>query len=236
MPILKEKDRQAVAERLESLAGPVKMLLFTDSPSPLILPGQASPPCPYCKEAAALVQELAELSPLLSAEVVELKKQPEKAQAFGVDKVPALVLLAGDGSDTRVRFYGLPSGYEFATLLEDLLDVGQRASRLSQETKEFLATLKAPVHLQVFVTPTCPYCPQAVRLAHQMALESPWVQGDMIEAMEFQELAARYEVMGVPLTVINESQYIEGAVPEEHLVQALKEILADNTGEVPAKG
>jgi len=83
--------------------------------------------------------------------------------------------------------------------------------------------LTKEVNIQVFVTPTCPYCPMAVRLAHQMALESPLITASMIEASEFPELSQKYDVMGVPKSIFNETITLEGAVPEEvYLEQVLK--------------
>jgi alkyl hydroperoxide reductase subunit AhpF len=76
------------------------------------------------------------------------------------------------------------------------------------------------------VTPTCPYCPRAVILAHHMAFASQRVTADMVEATEFPELSARYHVMGVPRSVINENVHQEGAVPEPMLLAKLREALA----------
>ena len=95
-----------------------------------------------------------------------------------------------------------------------------------KETKEYAAALKKPLHLQVFVTPTWPYCPQAVRLAHQLAMESSMVNGDMVEAIEFPHLSMKYQVQGVPRTVINENTFMEGAAPEQMLIQKVKQALA----------
>jgi alkyl hydroperoxide reductase subunit AhpF len=91
-----------------------------------------------------------------------------------------------------------------------------------------LAQVEEPVHVQVFVTPTCPYCQSSVMLAHQMAVASPMVRGDMVEATEFPHLATKYQVMGVPRTVINESVHIEGAVPEPMILAKLEEALAQS--------
>ena len=80
--------------------------------------------------------------------------------------------------------------------------------------------------LMVFVTPTCPYCPRAVVLAHQMAMESPYVTAEMVEAMEFQEFSTRFSVGGVPQTTINEGAgTVVGAVPEEHLLSEINRAL-----------
>ena len=73
------------------------------------------------------------------------------------------------------------------------------------------------------MTPSCPYCPRAVILAHQLAMESPFIQAEMVEAMEFAELSDRFNVSGVPHTIINSGKdEVVGAVPESHLI---KEIL-----------
>ncbi len=80
--------------------------------------------------------------------------------------------------------------------------------------------------MMVFVTPTCPYCPRAVILAHQFAMESPMVQAEMVEAMEFPKLSDQYGVSGVPHTTINYGKgTVVGAVPEAHMLQELKNAL-----------
>jgi predicted DsbA family dithiol-disulfide isomerase len=62
-------------------------------------------------------------------------------------------------------------------------------------------------------------------LAHRMAMESDWVRADMVEATEFPHLANKYDVFGVPRTVINETIHVEGAVPEPMLVNELLKVL-----------
>jgi glutaredoxin-like protein len=128
--------------------------------------------------------------------------------------------------DYGIRYFGIPSGYEFSSLIEDIMMVSSGQSGLSAATKEVLANLEKPVHLQVFVTPTCPYCPQAVLLAHKLAFESDKVKADMVEAIEFPHLSMKYQVQGVPRTVINETVHQEGAAPEAMLLAKLKEAVA----------
>jgi alkyl hydroperoxide reductase subunit AhpF len=96
-----------------------------------------------------------------------------------------------------VKFYGLPSGYEFSALLEDILDMANHyRSRLSPETIDKMKKLKSRVHIQVFVIPTCPYCPGSVRTAHMLAMVNPeMVDAEMIEATEFPEISEKYSVM-----------------------------------------
>ncbi len=175
--------------------------------------------CEYCKETRQLMKEVADLSDKISVEIYDFGKERDLAEKYGVDKIPAIVLLGK--KDYGVRYFGLPSGYEFTTLIQDIIDVSEGATDLSSETKEKLMKIDKPVHIQVFVTPTCPYCPRAVRTAHQLAVESEWIRGDMIESIEFPHLAQKYAVMAVPKVVINEKTSFEGAMPEEYFVERI---------------
>jgi len=116
---------------------------------------------------------------------------------------------------------------EFSSLIQDITLVSNRDSGLNETTRDFLANLTEPVLLQVFVTPTCPYCQRAVITAHQMAMESPLVEAEMVAANEFPDLSMQHHVMGVPDTVINHGiAKIVGAVPEGRLVIEIKDALA----------
>lgn len=216
MALLSEKDAAAVRQQFaDTLISPVKLVVFTQEFE-----------CAFCRETRQIVEEVAALSPYLSADVRDFVADKDMAAQLGVDKIPAIaVLRAGDGAeadtDYGIRFYGIPSGYEFISLLEAIKLVGSGKMALSRATLDKLAGLTQPLHLQVFVTPTCPYCPRAVVLAHQLAFANAKITADMVEATEFPYLAARYQVMGVPRTVINETIHIEGAVPESMLVAKL---------------
>lgn len=208
MAILRDQDKKAVKERLDEMTGPVKLVLFTQEIE-----------CQYCRETHELLEEVSALSDKLTLEIFNQVTDKEVAEKYDIDKVPATVLLGEDGLDRGIRYYGIPSGYEFASLLEDILMVSANDSGLDQETRDTLAKLTGKVHMQVFVTPTCPYCPGAVRVAHQMAFESDKVVADMVEATEFPHLSMKYNVMGVPRTVINETHSLEGMMPEQAVLQ-----------------
>ena len=231
--LIGQRDREAIRGMFQSAQGQVRALVFTEQPSRLVVPGER--PCTYCRETVQLVQELAEVAgpERVQVEVVDRRAQPQRLQEFGVDRVPAIVLTDPQEKLRGVRFFGIPAGFEFSTLVEDMVDLASGRTRLSERTRRALAAIHTPVHLKVFVTPTCPYCPQAVRLAHQFAMENPMVTADMIEATEFPELAQQYRVRGVPKTVVNETEFIEGAVPEGYLVQVVFSALGL---ELPADG
>ncbi|MEM0383625.1 MAG: thioredoxin family protein [Candidatus Caldarchaeum sp.] len=207
MPILNENDRRAVRSKLSGMSSEVIMRVFTQEFE-----------CQYCRDLRELAEELAELANgKIRLETYEFEKDKQAAEKWRVDKIPAL-LLHGE-KEFGVRYFGLPAGYEFAALLEDLNDVSRGKSRLSPSTVERLKRINTPVHIQVFVTPTCPYCPRAVRTAHQMALENMLITADMVEAIEFPHLANKYDVMAVPKVVINDRVMFEGALPEPHFLE-----------------
>jgi glutaredoxin-like protein len=205
MALLNQNDAKIVGEKLSGLPGSVKLALFTRELE-----------CDYCDQTRELVEELAALSAgKLTVEVYDLVKDAAKAQGLGIDKAPALAVLGADGEDRGLRFFGIPAGYEFASLLESLDLVARGDSGLAPAVREKLRSLKEPLALQVFVTPTCPYCPKAVLTAFKFAMESPLVTAAMVEATEFPELSSRYQVSGVPHTVIGGSpQAMIGAYPE----------------------
>ncbi len=212
MALLDDNVRDQVAEFLKDLDGSVRLVVFTQDFE-----------CEYCAETRQLAEEIAELSDKVAVEVYDFQADAEKAKALGVDKIPAIAVIGAE--DYGVRFYGIPSGYEFTSLLHAIRTVAAGEPELSEEGKRFLAEVDQPIHIQVFVTPTCPYCPQAVTLAHQMAIASPHVRADMVEAMEFPHLAVKYQVMGVPRTVINETVHLEGAAPEPMVLDKVREAL-----------
>ena len=223
MEMLNEEVRDFTRKKFaEELVNPVELIFFMEEKSPLIVPGQpVSTDCQYCPEIKQLLEELSSLSDRIKLTVYDFKKEAARAAEYRLDKIPAIIIKTE--IDTGIRFFGIPSGYEYMSLLEAIVDASRGQTELSPATREALKKLKKEVDIQVFVTPTCPYCPMAVRLAHQMALESPLITASMIEAAEFPELTQKYEVMGVPKSIFNETITLEGAVPEEvYLEQVLK--------------
>jgi glutaredoxin-like protein len=205
MGLIGERDAKVIRDRLAKLASPVRLVVFTQEFE-----------CDYCRENRELAEELAGLSGgKVSVEVKDFVNDKERATELGIDKIPAMAVLGGDGIDHRIRFFGIPAGYEFMSLLESIDLVSRSDSGLSTASREKLKQLREPLNLQVFVTPTCPYCPRAVMLAFRMAVENPRITASMVEATEFPHLANRFQVSGVPHTVIGDSpQPMVGAYPE----------------------
>jgi glutaredoxin-like protein len=209
MALLSEQDRQTVRGHLAGLGHDVTLLFFTQTigaPETALVAKQ-------------ILDELATLSDRIAIEEVNFVLEKERAAAYGVDGVPALVLLR-DGQDTRMRFLGAPAGYEFMSLVEAVILAGGEGSGLSADSRALIdAHATGPIDIKVFVTPTCPHCPRAVTLAHRMATENAHITATCVEATEFMELSRQFRVTGVPKTVINGSIEILGAVPEDTFVR-----------------
>jgi len=213
MSLLKKEDREFLENKFErELESNVRIILFKKKSD-----------CEFCETAEQLIEEVSSTSTRLIKEVYDIDEDADLASRLRVDKVPA-ILLFGE-REYGVRFFGLPSGYEFSTFIEDIVDISRNTSRLTSKTKEVVKKIDRPVHIQVFVTPSCPYCPRVVRLAHQFAIENTLITGDMIEALEFQELSNRYNVLAVPKTIINDQIFFEGAVPETLFLQQVLKAL-----------
>jgi glutaredoxin-like protein len=214
MSLIPDEHREPVKNQLaESLVNPVRVIMFTQQME-----------CQFCAQTKLLVTEIAALSDKVQAEVHDFVADDALAKRYGVDKIPAIVLLGQ--RDYGIRLYGLPYGYEFQTLMSALTVVSQGRTDLSEETKTRLRAVKNPVHIQVFVTLTCPHCPAAASMAHKFAVESDLIRADVIDAGEFPQLASKYGVMGVPKIVVNEGIEFVGAVPEkvflEHILLAAR--------------
>ena len=177
--VIGEKDRAVIQEMFEGLVEPVKLVVFTEG---AIRPAGARP-CQYCEHVVGLAKELSELTDKLEVEIVNFYADKEKVAQYDIQRIPAIAVVGAE--DYGIRFYGIPAGFEFAALLEDIIDVSKSGSDLSRETLEKLERIDSPMHIQVFVTPTCPYCPPAVRLAQKFAMANENIKADMVEAQEF---------------------------------------------------
>ena len=222
MPLIAPADQEVLREAFNEMTRPVRVLFFTQTLD-----------CPTCLQTRQILDELPVLSDKIAIEEVNFVLEKDRAQQYGIDRVPAIALVyedAGEQRDSRIRFLGTPAGYEFVSLVQAIMLAGGRASRLMAQSRTQLEELNRPLKLQVFTTPTCPHCPRAVTLAHEMAFASPQVTAYAVEATEFPDLARQYMVSGVPKTIVNDDIEILGALPEPDFVsQALFDVSHENT-------
>lgn len=144
--LLNDETAEKVKEVFQGLKEPVQVLFFSTKTN-----------CDYCEDIRALTEEVVGLSEMLALSEYDLDEEAEIAQQYNVYKAPALVIAGRDRDqiiDYGVRYFGIPSGHEFSSLVYDLVLVSGRDSGLDMKTRQALGELNQPVHLQVFVTPT----------------------------------------------------------------------------------
>lgn len=151
MAMISPEDQQFLRDHFsKNLQNDVTLVYFSQHQSPLAIPGGQT--CMYCKETGELLDEVANLNEHIKVETYDFVKDQEKVQEYGIDKIPAFVV-EGPASH-GMKYFGIPSGYEFSTLIEDIVGAGSDDSGLSQPTKDALAKVTEDLHIQVFVTPT----------------------------------------------------------------------------------
>lgn len=141
MGLINEKDRKNLEAVLGKMENQVKLVFFSQEME-----------CQFCEATRQIVNELREISPKISLEVFDFVKDKEKVDSYKIDKIPAVVV---EGKkDHGIRFYGIPAGYEFTTLIEDILDVGMGKHDLPEDLVKRLDAVKEPVRIQVLISPT----------------------------------------------------------------------------------
>ncbi len=221
MQMIPDQDRDFLRVKFaEQMRDKVTVMLFTRTSE-----GAFGPDCQFCTETGELVAELASLTDKIAVESHEYAPDNRLVKALNIDRIPALVI-AKEGIHS-VRFFGIPGGFEFSALIDDIIDVSRSSTELTSAVRDKIRSLEKDVHIQVFVTPTCPYCPSAGRAAHQMAIENPGrICADIVEAAEFPDLVDAYGVSAVPTIVINGKVQFEGAPSEEDLADRVMQAAA----------
>jgi alkyl hydroperoxide reductase subunit AhpF len=149
MALLSPADQQKLREAFAQLTRPVRLLFFAQTIG-----------CETCVETRQILEELPLLSEKISVEEVNLVLEQDKAKQYGVDRAPAIALVHDDPEvpgatkDSRIRFLGAPSGWEFVSLVQAVLLVGGRKPALSDASRERVEAVDRPIAIQVFTTPT----------------------------------------------------------------------------------
>lgn len=144
--VLNEQITKQIREVFAELTQPVQILFFGSDEN-----------CEYCGQTKQLLSEISEIDKKVNLSIYDLKKDADTAAQYNVEKVPAIVIASKNGEqiiDLGIQFSGIPSGYEFSTLINDIVIASKQDSGLGAATREYLKNLTQPLLLQVFVTPT----------------------------------------------------------------------------------
>ena len=141
MALLKDKDKGKVTNAFKQITNDVTIVMFTQETE-----------CQHCEMTRTLLEEVSTLSDKITLEVHDFVADRDLANQYGVDKIPATVIIGEQ--DHGIRFYGMPAGYEFNVLIQDIRDVGKRDPNLTDKVMAELSKIDRPVHLQTIISPT----------------------------------------------------------------------------------
>jgi len=208
--VLDEESKQRLKERFSNeMKRKIELITFVD---------EDPEKCPLCKITKEFLMELDGLSEDIEVKIHRVDS--DEAKKFNVSRVPTI--LVDPKSGYKIRYTGSPLGYEASAFIETIINVSQDDSKLSEESKKKLKDLKEEKHVQIFVTPTCPYCPHAVLLANRIAIEAKGkVTSECVEAVENQDLAQEFNIQAVPFQVINGKPSSVGVQSESKFVDDL---------------
>lgn len=186
--------------------GPVRVQLFVDGPG-----------CSACEITARVLQQLEQATDKLRVHVAIPSKAQTPTGPF--DKLPEVRVLTRAGS--VIRFYGTQVGAEITSLVQTIADASLERAPLPPDVIARTRGVKEGSWIRVFVGPTCPHCPGAVRAASALAVANPKISLEVVEAGEFPELARRFKVASVPTTVVNGRAYFTDAHAPAEVLEAL---------------
>ena len=213
MPLFDEKVSQQLSQLLSKIKNPITIIFFTQEIE-----------CPTCQTTHQFVEEITRLNNKISLKIYNLIKDADVAKQFAIDKIPAIVITDTHHTIKGVRFFGIPAGYEINSFIAACVEVSGVVEPIPDALLERIKKIAKPVHIQVFVTLTCPYCPAAVATAHRLALENSNITADMIESTTFTPLAVKHNVSSVPKVVINDIYEFVGAQPMNVFIDMIEKI------------
>jgi thioredoxin reductase (NADPH) len=228
--LIPEDNLPELTKFFDAMQEPVELVVLTD-------PKQNAQ---YNSFMESLCRELSEISPKITARFLGLDSP--QAKLYGVNFSPTLLL---SPDRCQIRYLGAPLGEEARTLIETIMRLSLGKSGLTQISRQLLQELDEKRQVQVFVNPSCPYCPGQVSNAFRCAVERPdLIAAVCVDSSQHQALAEQYQVGSVPHTIINETFSTLGLLPEERFVVELvtlksaEELLAGQraAGVAPAGG
>jgi glutaredoxin-like protein len=213
MALLDDSNREKIQDFLKAMQDKVEVIYFTQEME-----------CDICKQTRQFLSEISELNDNLVLTIYDFVDDDDKAKELGVEQIPAIVLKNKEGSNTEIKFYGLPGGYEINSFLTSLVEVSGNKEEVELDIQKRIDKIEKEINIKVFVTLSCPYCPTAVVNSHKLALENKNISAEMIESSTFPHLANKYNVTGVPKIIINDKEELTGAQPIDKIIDIIEEL------------
>jgi len=169
-----------------------------------------------------VANSLAQFSPKIKVQVEKVVNgKNSRMSDLRIENYPVLVVSKGDFF--RIRYYGIPAGYEIPPITDAIVELSNSHANLAPASKTIMTTVRRRANIKIFVLTTCVYCPIVARHAYRAAIESPRVTTEIIDSQLFPDLASRHSVMGVPKIILNDNTDITGAIQEAEFFGKLKD-------------
>jgi glutaredoxin-like protein len=209
--MLSEGDRASLERRFaQGMKDDVTLLLFVDEGSAME------------RELTDFANTLAQTNPKIKVDVQKAEDgKNQRMRELHIEHWPCLVLVKGDF--TRIRYYGIPAGYELPSLVDAIVELSSMRTTLSPKARSALATVRRKANIKIFILTTCQFCPIVARHAYRGAIESPRVTAEIIDSQMFPDLATRHSVMGVPKIILNDNLDITGAITDVEFFDKLRD-------------
>ena len=205
---MQEQAQAELRAIFEKMPNEIPLFLFTS-------PGKNDP---FCQAAREVIRAVRGMAPKIT--LIEYDLNHEIARKWNAQYSPTLLF---DPEHYNVRWLGAPMGEEGRTFVEALIMMGYKNTNMSKESRKLLKKIESPRNLKVFVSPSCPYCPQQAVNALKAAIEKPdLVSLDIIDIQANPELAEQYSAQSVPQVYANEKLIAQGAQPEELFMLSLE--------------
>lgn len=167
-----------------------------------------------------LIRSIRKMAPKISLREYDLSHK--MAQEWHAEYAPTLLF---DPDNYQIRWLGAPLGEEGRTFIEALIMIGYRNTNLNKESLKVLNNIQSPRDIKVFVSPSCPYCPQQAVNALKAAIERPdLISLEIIDIQANPELADQYAAQSVPQVFANETLIAQGAQAEELFMASLEKM------------
>jgi thioredoxin reductase (NADPH) len=205
--ILSSDMRSTLHENFKLLRDTVSLVLFT----------KEGVNDQYNDIARELITEIASLEPKIRAEFHTVGDEASKK--YGVERSPTLLI---EPEKYHIRFTGAPLGEEGRTLVLAIIMASTGQPAITEDSVERLGHVAEKRHVRVFVSPTCPYCPQQSLYAVSAAVARPdLVSAEVIEIYENRDLAEQNAAMSVPKTFVGDVNTSQGLEPEEYFMESV---------------
>lgn len=229
MPVIDDKSQEIIRKKLDAeLQDEVDVKVFTQRINLEKTVAELN------EFTVSFIKELAALNSKIR--FTELSVTDELAKKHGITTAPSVMI--GEEKGYRIIYNGAPVGYEATGVIETLVLVSRNESGFDQETLAKIAMVDKETRVQVFVTPTCPYCPKSAVLAHRLSIASKgMIISECVEAQENPNLAMKFNVSSVPQQVINGdmASITVGGQPEPKFVDQVLSYASTKYAEIYAK-